>query len=165
MQYCTVLTAAERCVVFSGADVGGGRAGLLSIHRRGAVFRAPSRPTSIAVYTAFCSPHCRYCCACPCVQGACRAILALLAHPEADSPLNCDAGEAPLSSPRSFFGRSANVGRTALGADFPMASKVMDPSVSRLLTCERICPRWALQYIPLLLSFWCKVRVQYCRNT
>ncbi|CAM9562283.1 unnamed protein product [Ectocarpus sp. 12 AP-2014] len=26
------------------------------------------------------------------LQGACRAILALLAHPEADSPLNCDAG-------------------------------------------------------------------------
>lgn len=26
-------------------------------------------------------------------QGACRAILALLAHPEADSPLNCDAGQ------------------------------------------------------------------------
>ncbi|CAM9090539.1 unnamed protein product [Ectocarpus sp. 4 AP-2014] len=26
------------------------------------------------------------------LQGACRAILALLSHPEADSPLNCDAG-------------------------------------------------------------------------
>lgn len=29
-------------------------------------------------------------------QGACRAILALLSHPEADSPLNCDAGESLL---------------------------------------------------------------------
>ena len=30
-------------------------------------------------------------------QGACRAILALLAHPEADSPLNCDAGQTRAS--------------------------------------------------------------------
>ena len=26
------------------------------------------------------------------IQAACRAIMALLAHPEPDSPLNCDAG-------------------------------------------------------------------------
>lgn len=26
------------------------------------------------------------------LQSVCRAVIALLAHPEADSPLNCDAG-------------------------------------------------------------------------
>ena len=29
------------------------------------------------------------------LQSVCRAVIALLAHPEADSPLNCDAGVRP----------------------------------------------------------------------
>lgn len=29
------------------------------------------------------------------LQSVCRAIIALMAHPEADSPLNCDSGIFP----------------------------------------------------------------------
>ena len=35
------------------------------------------------------------------LQSVCRAVTALLSHPEADSPLNCDCG-APLSRPSSL---------------------------------------------------------------
>ena len=35
------------------------------------------------------------------LQSVCRAVTALLSHPEADSPLNCDCG-APLSRPCSL---------------------------------------------------------------
>ena len=35
------------------------------------------------------------------LQSVCRAVTALLSHPEADSPLNCDCG-APLSPPSSL---------------------------------------------------------------
>jgi hypothetical protein len=33
------------------------------------------------------------------LQSVCRAVTALLSHPEADSPLNCDCGES--SAPRA----------------------------------------------------------------
>lgn len=47
------------------------------------------------------------------LQSVCRAIIALMAHPEADSPLNCDSGNfsvnfsmvlQPFCFPTSFFG-------------------------------------------------------------
>lgn len=37
------------------------------------------------------------------LQGACRAIQALLADPAADSPLNCDAGASPGGSGVGWF--------------------------------------------------------------
>ena len=33
------------------------------------------------------------------LQSVCRAVIALLSHPEADSPLNCDCGRVHHSSP------------------------------------------------------------------
>ncbi|CAM9409535.1 unnamed protein product [Pylaiella littoralis] len=54
------------------------------------------------------------------LQGACRAILALLAHPEADSPLNCDAGNMVRAGDMRAFRSVARLYREELAAkDWP----------------------------------------------
>jgi peroxin-4 len=37
------------------------------------------------------------------LQSVCRAIIALMSHPEADSPLNCDCGEFPSKQNRPSY--------------------------------------------------------------
>ena len=49
------------------------------------------------------------------LQSVCRAVTALLSHPEADSPLNCDCG-APLSRPSSLSRPSPSPGLLPLPA-------------------------------------------------
>ncbi|CAN0006783.1 unnamed protein product [Ectocarpus fasciculatus] len=54
------------------------------------------------------------------LQGACRAILALLAHPEADSPLNCDAGNMVRAGDMRAFRSVARLYKEELASkDWP----------------------------------------------
>eukprot|EP00903_Cladosiphon_okamuranus_P013357 g12449.t1 len=54
------------------------------------------------------------------LQGACRAILALLAHPEAESPLNCDAGNMVRAGDMRAFHSMARLYKEELAAkDWP----------------------------------------------
>lgn len=56
------------------------------------------------------------------LQSVCRAVIALLAHPEADSPLNCDAGNLLRSGDNRGY-RSMSQMYTRLCAVHPNAAR------------------------------------------
>jgi peroxin-4 len=56
------------------------------------------------------------------LQSVCRAVIALLAHPEADSPLNCDAGNLLRSGDNRGF-RSMSQMYTRLCAVHPSVGR------------------------------------------
>mmetsp|Transcript_13606 Transcript_13606/g.39726 ORF Transcript_13606/g.39726 Transcript_13606/m.39726 type:complete len:194 (+) Transcript_13606:221-802(+) len=60
------------------------------------------------------------------LQAACRAVLALLSDPDADSPLNCDAGNMVRNGDMTAFRTTARMYavENAMFIDWPLSKKV-----------------------------------------
>ena len=63
------------------------------------------------------------------LNSACRAIIALLAEPDVDSPWNCDAGNMIRAGDRIAFGRLV---RRALAIDQPPSPSLYPTTTRRL---------------------------------
>lgn len=64
------------------------------------------------------------------LQAACRAVLALLSDPDADSPLNCDAGNMVRNGDMSAFRTTARMYtvENAMFIDWPVHNQQNQPS-------------------------------------
>eukprot|EP00538_Stauroneis_constricta_P012010 CAMPEP_0119562764 /NCGR_PEP_ID=MMETSP1352-20130426/21481_1 /TAXON_ID=265584 /ORGANISM="Stauroneis constricta, Strain CCMP1120" /LENGTH=174 /DNA_ID=CAMNT_0007611235 /DNA_START=31 /DNA_END=552 /DNA_ORIENTATION=- len=64
------------------------------------------------------------------IQAACRAILALLSDPDADSPLNCDAGNMIRANDMLAYNSTARMYtfENAMFLKYPAAAKRDDPA-------------------------------------